>query len=152
MTKKRIMLFYRDDDDERSDPRLEVPNSESRGSYKHNRRLRYRWSPDDIFGGVTSCLRGCAVVYRHYNSVYRRYCREARLNHKQLDLIYALMIEGVSLREYARIQGVTPQAIHDRINRLAIKAPEFYRFWRNLNSSRRRGRERRRPSLSVKPS
>lgn len=124
--------------DERSDPMLEMAAGQSSTVYKRNGRLRFGWRDRDELGHVTSCLSGFAVVYRYYAVVFHRYCEESRLTPKQLRLIEALMIEGASLREFAGREGVTPQAISARINSLANKAPEFYRWWRNTNASHQR--------------
>jgi hypothetical protein len=142
MAKKRVMLFFGDDDDERSDPRLEVPANRSSAPYKHNGARRYCWRDCDDLGRVVSCLSGLAVIYRFYAAVYRRYCAEGRFTRKQLELIEALMIQGLSLHQFAELKRVTPQAISSRIDALANKAPEFYRFWRSLHAGRQRPRRR----------
>ena len=59
-----------------------------------------------------------------------RYRQEERCTNVELRTMRALWIEGLSLREFARREGVKAQAISARINGLANKAPEFYRWWR----------------------
>jgi hypothetical protein len=59
---------------------------------------------------------------------------------KQLRTIEALWVEGVSLREFARREGVVPAAIEARIDGLHTKAPEFFKWYRLKNRSRRQRR------------
>ena len=58
----------------------------------------------------------------------------------QLRTIEALWVDGLSLREHARREGVAPAAVEARIAALHTKAPEFYRWYRLKNLSRRRTR------------
>lgn len=62
----------------------------------------------------------------------------------QLRTIEALMIQRKALRQFAREEGVSPQAIEARIEVLKYLAPEFYRFWLWKNRWRRYGARRRR--------
>ena len=61
------------------------------------------------------------------------------LSKRQLRTVRALMFEQRSLREHARLEGVSAAAIHFRIfgrdgnGGLARKVPEFVAFWRRLN-------------------
>jgi hypothetical protein len=57
---------------------------------------------------------------------------------KEVGTIVALWQDGVGLRELARKEAVTPQAVADRIQRLEQRAPRFVRWWRLKNRSRDR--------------
>jgi hypothetical protein len=71
-----------------------------------------------------------------------RYRTEGRCTHVELRTMQALWVDNQTLHELARHEGVKPQAISSRINGLANKAPEFYRWWRWKNLCRQ-GRRRR---------
>jgi hypothetical protein len=115
----------------------ELPSDPLARRYRRNGRSLSDWQVNDI-GTIRSSLSGFVDLYRHHFVVFRRHCQEGRLNPKQLRLIEALYIDGLSLREFARLEGVAPQAISARIGALANKAPEFYRWWRRVNERRRR--------------
>jgi hypothetical protein len=55
---------------------------------------------------------------------------------KDIRTIEALWREGLPLREHARREGVTPQAIVSRIERLRERAPLFWNWWRLKNRMR----------------
>jgi hypothetical protein len=112
-----------------------LPNDFSVRS-KHNRRVHFRWRESDGPDGIRSGLAMFADLYRYHHSLYRRYVEEGRFSQKQLRTIYALMIEGLSEDEFGAAEGVTRQAISERVNGLANKAPEFFRWWRRLNAAR----------------
>jgi hypothetical protein len=62
------------------------------------------------------------------------------------------MIDGLSAREFAGAEGVSVEAIRTRINALATKAPEFYRWWRAQDlSDRRRRRSKCHSTMSLTP-
>jgi len=67
-----------------------------------------------------------------------RYRTDGRCSPIEMRTVQALFVEGLTLREFARREGVAAQAIDSRINGLAHKAPEFYRWWRIKHQSRRR--------------
>ena len=117
-----------------------MPASTSSQRYRHNGKLRIGWRDCDA-KAIPSCLSVFVDLYRHHATIFARYSAEARCSPRQLQLIEALYIEGVSLREFAATEGTTPQAISSRINALANKAPEFYRWWRRLNASHQRPRK-----------
>lgn len=58
----------------------------------------------------------------------------------EIRLIRALWQDGVSLRAFARSEGVTGPAISQRIERLKERCPRFYRYWILKNRRRRRDR------------
>lgn len=60
------------------------------------------------------------------------------MSDKELRTIEALWQKGMSLRTHAREEGVTPQAIEDRIHRMKERAPRFWNWWRLKNRSRQR--------------
>lgn len=61
-----------------------------------------------------------------------------------LRTIEALMIQGKTLRQFAREESVSPQAVHARIATLKHVAPEFWQFWLRKNRRRRYARGRHR--------
>lgn len=117
-------------------PNLDVPAG--RSSHKQNGQRRFSWRDSDESASIPSCLGMFVDVYRHHAAVFARYRAEGRCSEKQLRTIEALYIEGMSLHEFAVLEDVSPQAIGDRINALANKAPEFCRWWRNTNASHQR--------------
>lgn len=110
--------------------------------YRHNGQLRFA-----IYGFDSQIPEPAGRPARSHLRYYRRlrdraisrYGREGRCSAAELRTIDALWIEGVSLREFARRENVRPQAISTRINGLANKAREFYRWWRRKNLMRQRG-------------
>ena len=118
----------------------DIPSAAMTGDpYKHNGRLCFRFheestpSPD-----IPSFFARYVPLYRYTSNLYARYVAEGRCSEKQLRTIYALMIEGLSMREHARQEGVEPESIRQRILGLANKCPSFYRWWCRLNERRRR--------------
>jgi len=122
------------------DPFRRIPLRTSLSEYRHNGRRHFR-SEHEHEASVPSSLSQYVPLYRHHAAVFARYCSEGRLSPKQLHTIEALYIDGLSLRELAKLDGVAPQAISDRINAMATRAIEFYRWWRQSNLSRQRPRE-----------
>lgn len=120
---------------ERFSKRLERPPQAS--NFKQNGRTRWAYRHKESFGALQSCLSIFVDVYRHHSAVFARYRAENRCTPKQLITIEALYIEGISQNELAEREGVTAAAIESRIDALANKAPEFYRWWRKLNERRR---------------
>lgn len=116
--------------------------------YRHNGRNCFRDDPD-LLGPQPpqSCLQVFGATYRYHSAVFARYCAEQRLTPKQLRTVEALYIDGLSQNMFAGIERTTAEAIRQRILGMAIKAPEFYRWWRGLNQSRRRGSRSRRGTL-----
>ena len=144
MTKTRFRT-RRGHDERRGHP--DVSNSRSTRWYRQNGKRRIGWrSSDDCLEeslrSTRSCLEVFVDIYRHHAVVFARYCAEGRCSVTQLRTIEALYIDGMSLREFAAKERVTPQAISTRIDALANKAPEFYRWWRRSNTSRQRGNHR----------
>ena len=119
------------------DPYRRIPLKTSFIEYRHNGRRRFR-SAHEHEKSIPSSLSRFVPIYRYHAAVFARYCKEGRLSPKQLHTIEALYIDGMSLRELAKLDGVKPQAISDRINSLATRAIEFYRWWRQLHESRTR--------------
>lgn len=118
----------------------DIPAEPLARRYKHNGHSRVDWRVDDI-GVIRSCLSVFHDIHRYHATVFARYCAEERCSPRQLRLIEALFIDGLSLREFAEIERVTPQAISARIDALANKAPEFYKWWRRVNASHQRRRK-----------
>lgn len=69
-----------------------------------------------------------------------RYRNEGQCTPAQLRMIELMWVDGVGLREIARRDGVSPQAISWRIWHLRSRAPEFWNWWRLKNASRQNGR------------
>jgi hypothetical protein len=110
-----------------------------RDVYKHNGKLRVRWHAEEPPSSeIPSCLTRYVPLYRYTAALYARYVAEGRCTEKQLRTVYALMIEGMSMHEFARIENVEPEAIRQRVLGLANKCPEFYRWWCRLHEGRRR--------------
>jgi hypothetical protein len=92
-----------------------------------------------------------AIVRRILTRLLRRYRTEARCSEREVRIMEALF-DGIALREVARREGRSPQRISQIIDGLAIRAPEFYRWWTRKHLSRRmaardrslRARDRRR--------
>lgn len=118
---------------------IDLPGDGLSHFYKHNRMTRFAWREDGTQNSLSSSLGRYASLYRHHALVYERYRDEERCTATQLATVYALYIDGLSLQEYARREGKSPQAISDRINGLASKAPEFHRWWRTVNLGHQRG-------------
>ena len=81
-------------------------------------------------------------LYRLRDACMARYRSEGRCTHVELKTMHKLWVDNLTLHELARQEGVKPQAISSRINGLANKALEFYRWWRGKNLSHQ-GRRRR---------
>lgn len=122
------------------DPFRRIPLSASLREYRHNGQRRFR-STNEHGTSVPSSLSCYVPIYRHHAAVFARYCAEGRLSPKQLHTIECLYIDGMSLRELAKLDGVAPQAISSRIDAMATRAIEFYRWWRHANSSHQRSRQ-----------
>jgi predicted DNA-binding protein YlxM (UPF0122 family) len=60
------------------------------------------------------------------------------LTAKELRVVEALWLEGLSLRELARREGVAPQAIEIRIQGMRNRALRFWFWWRLKNRMRAR--------------
>lgn len=75
---------------------------------------------------------------RRVSATVARYRNQTSCTLTELRTIEALWLDGMTLRELARREGVMPQAISARINGLANKAPEFCRYWRQKNRSHQR--------------
>jgi len=145
MRKKRCRA-RRGSDENRRYP--DVPNGRLPRRYKQNGNPQFGWRSSDDFTdeslrSARSCLEIFVDIYRHHAAVFARYCAEGRCSMKQLRTIEALYMDGMSLRELAVVEGVSPQAISTRIDALANKAPEFYRWWRRSNASRQGARKGR---------
>lgn len=72
-----------------------------------------------------------------------RYEASGRLTAPQLRTIRALWLDDLPLREFARAEGVTGEAVRARVEGshgyggLKTKAPEFYRWWAFKHRARR---------------
>lgn len=145
MYRRRSRGFRKRNDNWRTLPDLPAGQH---GRYKHNGRLSFCWRSqeleDDERASIPSCLSIFADLYRHHAMVFARYRADGRFTPKQLRTIEALYIEGLSLREFALVEGVEPQAISARIDALANKALEFYRWWRRVNAGHQRPRRKSR--------
>jgi hypothetical protein len=73
--------------------------------------------------------------------VYAGYVQSGLLTAAELRTVHALLINGLSLREFARREGVKPAAISTRIEGLQHKAPEFYTWWCRKHQNRRHRKE-----------
>jgi len=73
---------------------------------------------------------------RRVSATVARYRAESRCTDVELRTIEALWLDGLGLRQFARNEQVEAQAITGRINGLANKAPQFYRWWRLKNLNR----------------
>ena len=122
-----------------SDPFRRIPLRTSFSEFRQNGQRRFR-SENEHEESIPSSLSRYVPIYRHHAAVFARYCAEGRLSPKQLHTIECLYIDGMTLRELAKLDGVAPQAISDRINAMATRAIEFYRWWRKSNSSHQRSR------------
>ena len=71
---------------------------------------------------------------RRQSAAFSRYRREKLCTAKDLRTIQSMWFDGLGLRGVARLEGVSPAAVADRIARLKLKAPEFWR-WCRLRSS-----------------
>jgi hypothetical protein len=116
--------------------------------YKHNGNRRVGWRDDGPDASIPSCLSVYVDVYRHHWTLFARYCNEGRCSEKQLRTVDALFIQGVSAQEFAKAENVSVEAIRSRIQGLANKCPEFYRWWRGLHRGRQRST---RPSRKRRP-
>ena len=121
------------------------------GAYRRGGQRVVAWREGEVTDSIPSCLSRYVDLYRHHALVFKRYEDERRCSPRQLRTIEGLYIEGLSLRELARREGVAPQAISARINSLANKAPQFCRWWRLVTGRRRRRNrcESRRPGMKV---
>ena len=77
-------------------------------------------------------------LHRLRDACMERYKDEGRCSDVELNTMHHLWVAALGLRELARQEGVKPQAISSRINGLANKAPEFYRWWRRKHLFRQR--------------
>lgn len=77
-----------------------------------------------------------AIVRRILTRLMRRYRNEARCSERELRIMESLF-KGLALREVARREERAPQRIGQIINGLALRAPEFYRWWTRKHFSRR---------------
>jgi hypothetical protein len=67
-----------------------------------------------------------------------RYRLSGLFSEKELRTIEALWTEGIALREHARREGVSAQAVEERIRGLRYRAVRFWRWWRLKNRMRAR--------------
>lgn len=141
--KRRARRTQRDD---RQSYRPELPNN-FRHLYKRNGQIHAIWRHDSEAHRVSSSLDRFVDLYRHHAAVVARYRAERQCTEKQLKTIEALYIDGMSLQEFARREGIKPQAVTSRLSTLQTKTPEFSNWWNNLN----RGRSRRGQSPEGRP-
>ena len=121
------------------DPFRRIPSSTATSEYKINGRRHFR-VPRERACSIPSSLGRYVDIYRHHAAVFARYCADGRFSEKQLRTIERLYIDGMSLQQFARAEGVSPQAILARIEGLANRAYVFYCWWRSVNGGRRRKR------------
>lgn len=81
-----------------------------------------------------------AELRRRVSATMARYRNQGWCTPTELRTIEALWVDGMSLREFARRERVQAAAIGARIEGLARKAPEFYRWWLLKNRRRREAR------------
>lgn len=86
-------------------------------------------------GPVRSML---AELRRRVSAEVARYRMSGLFSDKELKTIEALWLDGRPLRVLARLDGVTAQAIGDRIERVKNRAPRFYAWWRLKHRTRAR--------------
>jgi hypothetical protein len=67
-----------------------------------------------------------------------RYRLDGSLSAKELRTVEALWRGGQTLREHARREGVSPQAIEARIHGMRTRAVRFWRWWRRKHLMRGR--------------
>ena len=78
-----------------------------------------------------------AEIWASVLDTYNGWVSSGQLTLTQLRTIRALLLEGRSLREFARQEGVKPAAISCRIESVRFKAPQFYEWWATTHRSRR---------------
>lgn len=110
--------------------------------FRHSGDLQQAWHPDEFDTMPRSpepadSRSSLKELQRRRSKLLSAYRRNPGISKRDQQLIAALM-HGTSLRAWARREGVSPQAIEDRIQRLKQAAPEFWAFWRRKNSSRSR--------------
>lgn len=95
--------------------------------------------PDSRYRPQRSSL---AALRRRKAATFARYRLAGWCTVVELSTIEALWFEGLSLRQLAKREGVSPAAISDRIDGLrhAHKAQEFSNWWRLKNYTRQRRR------------
>lgn len=69
-------------------------------------------------------------LLRRVSAEISRYRMSGVYSPKELRTIEALWAAGLSLREFARREGVTAQAIELRVRGLKDRAPRFWLWWR----------------------
>lgn len=91
--------------------------------------------PDDVRGQLRVDVVLAILRYQH----------SGRFSDKELRVLFWLWLEGRGLREVARMEGVKPETLRQRIEGnkhghggLKKKAPEFYRWWKFKHRNRRR--------------
>lgn len=77
-------------------------------------------------------------LLRRVSAEIARYRMSNLLSLKELRTIEALWLEGISLRALARREAVAAQAVEGRIERLKVRAPRFYAWWRLKHRTRAR--------------
>jgi hypothetical protein len=70
-------------------------------------------------------------------ATYLRWVRSGDLTLTQLRTIRLLLLDRLPLREVARRERVSAAAIHERVESVRDKAPEFHRWWTTKNAIRR---------------
>jgi hypothetical protein len=109
-------------------------------TFRRNGRLLYTCYFSDPYDVpvIPSPQRSMLVeLQRRLSKQIAEYRLSGLFSYSELRMIEALMT-GTGLRAYARREGVSPQAIEDRIQRLKERAPLFWRFWRRKNQMRAR--------------
>jgi hypothetical protein len=81
-----------------------------------------------------------AALRRRKAATFARYRLAGWCTAVEVSTIDALWFEGVSLRQLAKRERVSPAAISDRIAGLRYKTPEFWNWWRLKNYTRQRHR------------
>lgn len=137
-----------DDDDEQPSYEPHAANDGrpiSPRPYRHNKGLRFGiYGFDSLIPEPQSPPERSRLHWlrRRFSALMAGY-RMSGMTPTQLRTIEALMIQSKTLRQFAREEGVSPQAIDARIEALKYVAPEFWQFWLWKNRRRRYARRRR---------
>lgn len=110
-------------------------------TFRRNGKLRYAADAHDPLIPVSAAPPERSMLLelrRRVAAEIARYRMSGLFSPKELRTIDALWTQGLSLREHARREGVAPQAIEARIQRLRHRAVRFWQWWRLKN--RMRGR------------
>jgi hypothetical protein len=85
---------------------------------------------DDVPEAPSEPKNAISVLRRRQSAALSRYRRQGWCTAIDLRTIAAMWVGGFGTRQLARVEGVSPTAISDRVARLRFKAPEFWRWYR----------------------